>query len=153
MVQCCHINNHKKHLIFPGKSAFFYYIYKPCNKQPYKRGHSSKSTPAQFTKINCIWIKENHFHIKQYKKNSHQEVFDSHWLPCIAFYFNTTFKILQLIRSFSFRAKKMGECHYSCNKTDCKKKLDPDWQVVPGVINIICLEDKKLHGAKIRQPF
>jgi len=58
--------------------------------------------PAQLFKIDGIGIKENYFHIEEYKENSHQEIFNCNGRTRIAVAFYTARKIFELIGCFFF---------------------------------------------------
>lgn len=112
--------------IFPFKRTSLNDVDKANKKECNKKNYFVKTGPAEFFKVYCIRIKEDHFHIEKDKQDSHKKILDRHWLSCIAMRFDTACKIFQLVGSISFGPDPMREANHCCNKTSSKDQLDSD---------------------------
>ena len=117
-------------LFFPIERTFFDDVNEASEEEPHEHQHSLESIPSQSTEIDCVWIEENHFDIKQHKKYGYKEVFDGHWLASITELFNTTFKYLEFVARKAFRSCYVRQTNHCGNKKDGKNNLNANGKVV-----------------------
>jgi hypothetical protein len=136
-------------LLFPMQGPFSDDIDETSQKETYEHKYSQKTIPTQVSEIDGIGVEEDHFHVKQYKKDRHQEILDGHGLTGVTELLDSAFKYLKLIGSHSFRPKKMAPCDHNGHQTECKKQLNSDGEVVTGLADLrilcYCLRLKEKH--------
>ena len=103
--------------LIPIQRAFFNNVEKAQQQGGHKYEHLYHTCAAKVLKIYCPWVHKYYLDIKQYKKDSNQEIFN--WYRCarITDNFDTRLKRGKLIFGLSFRADFMGYKHGSNHKT------------------------------------
>src|ERR1700744_5215727 len=106
-----------KDYLIPVEDTLFYDVNKAQQQCAHKDEHLDHAGAAQLAEIDCPGVHKDHFHIKQHKEDSHQEVLDRNRRTGIAYYLNTRFKWCYLISSDTFRPYFVCYKHSGYHKT------------------------------------
>ena len=109
--------------IFPLKGFLTDDVYEARQEKPDEQYDCPESIPAKFPEIDCVRIKEYHFHIEEHEKDRHKEVLDRHRLPRIALLCDPAFKCLKFVFRQPFRTEDMGGRQHHGHKQEGKQYL------------------------------
>src|SRR6476661_7848930 len=104
-----------RRLVFPFQRTLLYDVDESAKEEGHEHEYCPKTSPTKPFKIYRIRIEKDHFHIKQHKQNSYQEILDRHRLAGISMALDTTGKVLQLVRRFSAGTQEVGYEHQETN--------------------------------------
>src|ERR1043166_4091545 len=111
-------------MLFPLQGAFLNDIIKANEQEANKREHFHESGKSKSFEIHCPRVHEDHFHVKQNKKDGYQEIFDGKRYTGIALNLNTTLESIQFHLRFLLRTQLMGKEEHEHHKANGDTKSD-----------------------------